>query len=52
MSSETIPVWIKNRILAFFNSVNSVEDIIGGVIKDDPTDGAGNTIGAPWRPEY
>lgn len=46
MSSENIPVWVENRILAFFNTVKSVEDITGGAIKDDPSDGPGNTIGA------
>lgn len=44
MSAPT-PTWVINQILGFFNQVRSVDEIINGPIKDDPSDGAGRTIG-------
>ncbi len=43
--SNTVPTWVANRILAFFNSARSVEDIVNGNIKDDPSDGPGRVMG-------
>ncbi len=44
MSAPT-PTWVTNQILGFFNQVRSVDEIVNGPIKDDPSDGAGRTIG-------
>lgn len=40
-----MPTWVANRILGFFNRVNSIDEIVNGPIEDDPSDGAGRTIG-------
>ncbi|PTM12704.1 MAG: hypothetical protein DA408_09390, partial [Bacteroidetes bacterium] len=45
MSNTTILPWVANRILAFFNAAGSVAEILDGTIQDDPTDGAGRTLG-------
>lgn len=44
-SHPNIPVWIQNRIIGFFNNARNVQMILDGAIKDDPSDGKGNTIG-------
>lgn len=44
-SHPNIPLWVQERIVDFFNSVFSVQDITNGPIEDDPSNGAGNTIG-------
>ncbi len=46
LSSPEVPRWIANRILDFFNRAQTVADITGGKIEDDPADGPGRTIGA------
>lgn len=43
--AANIPTWVANRILGFFNRVQSIDEIVNGPIKDDPSDGAGRTIG-------
>ena len=43
--SQPIAPWIAKRILDFFNQALVVADITDGPIQDDPSDGAGNTIG-------
>lgn len=43
--STPMPAWVANRIVGFFNSVNTVAEITEGPIKDDPADGPGRTIG-------
>lgn len=40
-----VPTWIANRILGFFNRVQSIDEIVNGPIQDDPSDGPGRTIG-------
>jgi hypothetical protein len=44
-SNSGIPKWVANRILGFFNRAKNINDIVDGTIKDDPSDGPGNTIG-------
>jgi len=39
------PAWAYNRIVSFFNTAQSVEDIVS-TVKDDPSDGPGRTISA------
>lgn len=45
MSTTNIQAWVLNRILAFFNAANTVENILDGTIQDDPADGPGRTLG-------
>ena len=45
MSSQDVPAWVSQRILAFFNQAQNVDDILNGSIQDDPSDGPGRTIG-------
>lgn len=40
-----MPEWLEKRILAFFNQANNVGQILDGTIQDDPSDGAGKTMG-------
>lgn len=40
-----VPTWVANRILGFFNRVQSIDEIVNGPIQDDPSDGPGRTIG-------
>lgn len=44
-SHPNIPLWIQNRIVGFFNHARSIDMILNGQIQDDPSDGAGSTIG-------
>lgn len=44
-SHPEIPIWIQNRIVGFFNWARNVDMILDGTIKDDPSDGPGNTMG-------
>ncbi len=44
-SYPDIPLWVQNRIVGFFNWARNVDMILDGTIKDDPSDGPGNTIG-------
>ncbi len=44
-SHPNIPIWIQDRIVGFFNQARNVDMIMDGTIKDDPSDGPGNTIG-------
>ncbi len=44
-SHPNIPLWIQDRIVGFFNQARNVDMIVDGTIKDDPSDGPGNTIG-------
>lgn len=44
-SYPEIPLWIQNRIIGFFNWARNVDMILDGTIKDDPSDGPGNTVG-------
>jgi hypothetical protein len=44
-SHPEIPLWIQNRIVGFFNRARNVDMILDGTIKDDPSDGPGNTMG-------
>ncbi len=44
-TSNSIPSWIQNRILSFFNRAQNINDILDGTIQDDPSNGPGNTMG-------
>ena len=44
-TSRSLEQWAANRILAFFNRARSIQDILNGSIKDDPSDGPGRTMG-------
>jgi hypothetical protein len=44
-SHPNIPLWIQQRIVAFFNNARNVDMILDGTIQDDPSDGSGNTMG-------
>lgn len=44
-SHPEIPIWVQNRIIGFFNWARNVDMILDGTIKDDPSDGPGNTMG-------
>ncbi len=43
---DSIPEHVANRILSFFNSAWQVSNITNSIIRDDPSDGPGNTIGS------
>lgn len=40
-----VPMWIQDRIVAFFNAAQNVEMILDGTIMDDPADGPGRVFG-------
>jgi len=44
-SHPDIPIWIQNRIVGFFNWARNIDMVLDGTIKDDPSDGPGNTLG-------
>lgn len=45
MKVQDIPTSVATRILHFFNGVQQVNDITNTLIRDDPSDGPGGTIG-------
>ncbi|MEL6968946.1 MAG: hypothetical protein AAFZ63_07710 [Bacteroidota bacterium] len=45
MPNSTIEPWIADRILGFFNTARTVDDVLDGTIQDDPSDGPGRTMG-------
>ena len=42
---DTTPQWILSRITEYFYRVETINEIMDGQLKDDPSNGIGNKIG-------